>query len=615
MGGFLTVSTTIHGTESAPGIAFDDSPTGGVYKTPDGGFGISLSGNKHLTLDSTGFTIGYRPPSVFGMSAIAGQPYADQYADYIALSPDNRFIYSPNGSNGALKTLHGYAVNIDGTLTPVPGSPYTVHALASHVGYPLISPNGKFLYLISNATSAAYDEIYAYSIDQATGALTPLVGSPFTYLGAATLVQGAVFNSDGTHMYICDNYNNLIRNFTMNTVTGVPALTTSTACATNGQGLSISRDGKFMSMNRTTAPYMEVFSINPANGSLTAVATYPTVKGVTEECARFNPAYDFLAIGSEDAGVNVIQIYSVAASGALNATGVPITGLTSISNIAWSPDGLKLFATDPSTGFVRAYSFDPSVASLTAIGTIAAVTPENVVISSDQQFMFTGNGNAATVGAYQLVTSISYDILAGNFDSSGGLNGTLTVNGKLILQNQVILSQNTADARYAALAGSVAQPFSAKSLTLDHAAGGIVGTPTNDSAAAGYVGEYMQTAVAVGAGVALTTGVAANIASVALTAGDWEVEGMVGYHSSGTTTVNDCTEGISAVSATLPAAPGEVHTDYLTIVVPAAPDPTYGAPRQRISLAAPATVYLVALSNFTVSTLTAYGQINARRVR
>src|SRR5690349_16625741 len=65
----------------------------------------------------------------------------------------------------------------------------------------------------------------------------------------------------------------------------------------------------------------------------------------------------------------------------------------------------------------------------------------------------------------------------------------------------------------------------------------LAGTATNDDAAAGKIGEYIESEVLSGSAVSLTTNTAANITSISLTAGDWDVWGAAVYQlGSGTTT-------------------------------------------------------------------------------
>lgn len=145
-------------------------------------------------------------------------------------------------------------------------------------------------------------------------------------------------------------------------------------------------------------------------------------------------------------------------------------------------------------------------------------------------------------------------------------------------------------------------------------ASGIYGTPSNDDAAAGYLGEYKTTTVATGSSQSLTSPNALNVTSVSLTAGDWNVWGVVDYTAGGATTFTVMKQGISTTSATIGAQ--DTFTNLaLAGTLAAASDMAQSTPVVRISLASTTTVYLVAQATFAASTLKAYGTIFARRVR
>lgn len=138
---------------------------------------------------------------------------------------------------------------------------------------------------------------------------------------------------------------------------------------------------------------------------------------------------------------------------------------------------------------------------------------------------------------------------------------------------------------------------------------GIVGTTTNNNANAGSVGEYVTQS---GSGTSLTSNTAANVTSISLTAGDWDVSGSVQFLPAGGTTVSAVESGISITSATFGGV-GSFNSLLATL--------TTGSPQLqstpvfRLSLASTTTVYLVARSTFGVSTMTANSLIRARRVR
>lgn len=146
-------------------------------------------------------------------------------------------------------------------------------------------------------------------------------------------------------------------------------------------------------------------------------------------------------------------------------------------------------------------------------------------------------------------------------------------------------------------------------------AGNIQGTATNDNATAGYIGEYVSSTIASGSAVSLTTNTTANVTSISLTAGDWDVTGVVDFQYGATTSITNLVGGSSTTSATLGARDTFFDFETAANVPTATADAAFVIPTTRISIAATTTVYLVAQATFTVSTLKAYGTIRARRMR
>jgi hypothetical protein len=149
----------------------------------------------------------------------------------------------------------------------------------------------------------------------------------------------------------------------------------------------------------------------------------------------------------------------------------------------------------------------------------------------------------------------------------------------------------------------------------------IAGTTTNDNALAGDVGEYIVSTVASGSAVSITTGTPTNITSIALTPGDWDLDAVIDFLPAASTSITNYQAAYSLTSATLSTQPGGsgLGPDPLLVVNQAAmvPAAVFGcAPATvRLTISANTTVYLVAQSTFSVSTLTGYGTLRARRAR
>lgn len=153
---------------------------------------------------------------------------------------------------------------------------------------------------------------------------------------------------------------------------------------------------------------------------------------------------------------------------------------------------------------------------------------------------------------------------------------------------------------------------------------GIVGNATGNPVTAGSSGEYVCAQVTNGgtptgcatnsnAPVPLSNGVGANVTSISLTAGDWDICGNIYENPAGTTITSVLAGGVSLVSATVPAAPGSGGTaDLSTVATAGTPNGiSTGCTRQIFSTTT--TVFLVAFSDFTISTNAAYGFLGAHR--
>lgn len=143
----------------------------------------------------------------------------------------------------------------------------------------------------------------------------------------------------------------------------------------------------------------------------------------------------------------------------------------------------------------------------------------------------------------------------------------------------------------------------------------LVGSATNDAASAGNVGELISATVLAGAAVPLTSTVAADIATISLTAGDWDVFGEVVFVPAASTVPTVMSAWTSTTTAAFPTLPNAGGITSLSLPFTTGAVSALSAGMQRISVAAPTTVYLSARATFTTSTLAAYGFIGARRRR
>jgi hypothetical protein len=139
---------------------------------------------------------------------------------------------------------------------------------------------------------------------------------------------------------------------------------------------------------------------------------------------------------------------------------------------------------------------------------------------------------------------------------------------------------------------------------------------TNGSeAGAGNIGEFRTISVPAGSAAGLGNLAAASVTHLNLTPGDWELWGTVVFQPAGTTTVNVLAAWINSAAA---AVPGTLESEgYVSLraTFTAGAHQALAVGRVRLLNGAAQTMHLNALAGFGVSSMVAYGVLNARRVR
>lgn len=133
----------------------------------------------------------------------------------------------------------------------------------------------------------------------------------------------------------------------------------------------------------------------------------------------------------------------------------------------------------------------------------------------------------------------------------------------------------------------------------------ITGVTNGSNATAGSVGEIMT---ASGTGVALSNNVSANLCSVTLTPGDWQVYGNALITGSALTAAN---AGVNTTSGTSPGT--SLLGQYVSSTTFSAIG--WSVPTQRFSISANTTIYLVGTGAFSSGSCAGNGSILARRER
>jgi 6-phosphogluconolactonase (cycloisomerase 2 family) len=129
------------------------------------------------------------------VTAIPGSPLdAAQGTSSLVIDPSGRFLYAASQSDVQGTCLLAYAIDQrSGALAPLPGSPVLIDR--SNCWSVAMHPSGRFLYVVDNTANAVNTamNLRAFGVDADTGAVTLLPGSP--YAGAAAANHGLAFTA------------------------------------------------------------------------------------------------------------------------------------------------------------------------------------------------------------------------------------------------------------------------------------------------------------------------------------------------------------------------------------------------------------------------------------
>lgn len=221
------------------------------------------------------------PPTPTGNSPVA-----------LGVNSGGQFLYVLNQADATIST---FAIDARGLLvaagtTPAPASPQNL----------VVSPTAGFLYVSSGSPATT---ITGFSI-AANGALTPVAG-PFT---SGTGIAGMTIDSKGQFLFAADSGNNTVLSFTIG-ANGALAPVAGSPFATSGtQPVSIAVDAttKFLYTANQGSDNIDAFTIN--NGALTAVsgspfASFPTATTKPQPSfAVVDPTNTFLYVANKGTG-------------------------------------------------------------------------------------------------------------------------------------------------------------------------------------------------------------------------------------------------------------------------------------------------------------------------
>jgi 6-phosphogluconolactonase len=325
---FLAVNLASCGGGSSGGGS--GGPGGGG---PGGGGGPSISSVLYVASGNNGAgeILAFTVDSNTGALSTATSFPGPQFLYELKGDPSGKFLYGSDFDAGAVRV---YSVNsMTGSLAEVTGSPFTAPQVSGNGGPLAVSPNVKFLFFsnafgdittFSNsagtltpngvvvqdvnqpyhfAVDPSGNFLYVadhsdssfsvFAIDQTTGALSAVQGSPFGFQSNSE-PAGIAIHPNGNFLYSTLSNSAGVEGILVNRNTGVLSLISGSPWVTTElipNFVSITPSGSFLYVSTAGVGAIQAFSIDSIGGGLTAIATFT---GGNPTQMVFDPAGKFL---------------------------------------------------------------------------------------------------------------------------------------------------------------------------------------------------------------------------------------------------------------------------------------------------------------------------------
>jgi 6-phosphogluconolactonase (cycloisomerase 2 family) len=219
-------------------------------------------------------------------------------------------LYTPSNPGPGGVTI--FPIGSDGTL----GTPSTFALGRNPVKISATNPN-HFVYVVAQ-DSATGNNLFGFSQDPNTGALTPLPGVTInpgnvvsTGFPSGNTPSGIIADASGSHLYVTDQVLNDVMGYTIG-ANGIPSLIASATTDSAPAGMIIDASGKYLFVAATGAGAVDGYTFG-ANGepvrstvsSSVQVGTGPTCLGMIGAPSSGDPTHGIYLYTSNSLSSNV----------------------------------------------------------------------------------------------------------------------------------------------------------------------------------------------------------------------------------------------------------------------------------------------------------------------
>jgi|GEM_PF-6902174 len=333
------------------------------------------------------------------------------------------FLYAVTDSTTA-NMIYGFSVNEStGELTPLAGFPLATGYIGSgltNLELAAIDPVNKRLYVGNRGSS----NVTVYSIDQATGALTPTAFSPITTVANERTLT--VHPSGSPLIVGADNFASFA--ITSTTATAAPGSPYTMPTGVSPSAAVLTTDGNYYYAGGNSGNFYAGYAVNSTTGELTALPGQPFDSGSTNPIPTATDASGRLFVYSSRQAL--LRVYTLTNGVPTAVTGSPFsmteTGFAAIGQLSTNGN----FWVQPNRTRNHLYSVGISGSgastSLSVVGgspfLTGGTTSQSIVFNAAGNFIFVANGSSRNITRFAFDSSTG--VLSGQNVQAANTLGT-----------------------------------------------------------------------------------------------------------------------------------------------------------------------------------------------
>jgi 6-phosphogluconolactonase len=258
----------------------------------------------------------------------------------------------------------------------------------------------RFAYAVNRGSYT----VSAYTIDAATGALSPMAGPA---VPTETDPWSVAVDPTGRFAYVTNSGTRTVSAYTIDTGTGALSPMAGPAVATESTPLSITvhPTGRFAYVANVDSHTVSAYTIDAATGALSPMAGPAVPAGSRPYVVTVDPSGRFAYVANS--GSRTVSAYTIdAATGALSPMAGPTVATGRLpSAVAVDPTGRFAYVANWNSDTVSTYTIDAATGRLSPIAGLTVPTgnnPSAVTVDPSGRFVYLANVNSHTLSAYTI---------------------------------------------------------------------------------------------------------------------------------------------------------------------------------------------------------------------